>query len=84
MSDVLTTTAKEFEAVAYRKAAELVDSIGLPFTYEEYVTTLTIAYLDGAKDQLTWARNLVRGDDPSETPNLRRVSVQEIAEDDAA
>lgn len=54
--------ANDFERVAKRYAAELVDKIAVPHTYEEAVTMIAVAYLEGSMAQLKWARDLVRGD----------------------
>ncbi len=62
MSDTLTETANDHERLAMRYAAELIDKLGVPTSYDEAVTACAVAYLEGQSLQIKWARDKVRGD----------------------
>ena len=58
----MSTEAEEFQRIATRKSAELLDTHGMPRDREDALTLLALAYLQGAQDQLSWARHLIGGD----------------------
>lgn len=58
----MTERANEFQRLAERYAAELVEKLRVPHTYDEAVTMIAVAYLEGSMAQLKWARDKVRGD----------------------
>lgn len=62
MSEILREAASEHERNAQRYAAELLDNLGMPATYDDAVTLVAVAYLEGEIVQLRWARDKVRGD----------------------
>ena len=60
--ETLTESAHAHEAQARRHAAALLDAMGTPSSYDDAVTLAAVAYLDGGKAQLKWARDLVTGE----------------------
>ena len=62
----MSTEQHSMVPVANRVAAELVDRHGVPSLYDEAVTLASLAYLQGAIEQLTWARAVIRGDEGEE------------------
>lgn len=54
--------SNEYQDVATRYAAELIDATTYDPTYEQLVEMLAVAYLQGGCDQLKWARDKMRGD----------------------
>ena len=52
----------EFQRLAERYAAELIDKLGVPQSYDAAVTMIGVAWLEGGAEQLKWARDNVRGD----------------------
>lgn len=54
--------ASEYERIAERRAAELIEQLGVPVVYDEALNLVALAYLEGGRDQLKWARDQLRGD----------------------